>query len=128
MHGLGSTDPKIKREEFGMYFECSYVQVNMEDGVVEGIDAGISSCNETLKPEWIDEIEQENPGFRALSGDLLCPEADEIKLQGSKLMLEKLDARQQDISNLKAKEFRLVINTCLDLFGDNDESHPCKSK
>ena len=30
MHGLGSTDKSIPRNEFEQYFECNYVQVNVD--------------------------------------------------------------------------------------------------
>lgn len=51
----------------------------------------------------------------------MCPDTSSIDLQGSKTMLEKLKNRMADVSDITAKEFRLVINTCWDIHGDDAE-------
>ena len=38
-------------------------------------------------------------------------------------MLEKLKNHMADVSDITAKEFRLVINTCWDIYGDNTDKN-----
>ena len=41
-------------------------------------------------------------------------------------MLEKLKDKMADVDQIKAKEFRLVINNCRDIYGEDDDK--CESR
>lgn len=43
------------------------------------------------------------------------------------MWLEKLNEKSIDVRNISAKEFRLVINTCRDIYGDDPDKN-CHTK
>ena len=43
-------------------------------------------------------------------------------------MLEKLKKKMANVDGIQAKEFRLVINTCHDIYGENNPDHFCQPK
>lgn len=116
MHNLKTMDDQIISDaqelnislddEMAKYVQVDYIQIDSDISDIEGLDYSFvryGNCSNMLD---IEEISKTQPIMAQWANIMMCPQSDEIKIQGSKM---RKNTSEQAVPY---KEFRLVVNPC----------------